>query len=166
MLATLRKYPPSLEATTVGHLDNRQKNTQTTKPKPTRTTSSTTPVIPDHPQLATPKNQERSLQCYLTTTSPNHLVYSDQTGQLPQASSTGNNYLLVAYDHDSNFVFHCPIKTRKAKHLTKAIADVYDTLSRSGFKPKFHQLDNECPRELKEFFQQPHGVPTLASGQP
>ena len=46
-----------------------------------------------------------------------------------------------------------PIKTRKAEHLTDAIASVYDILSRTGFKPRFHQLDNECPQELKEFFR-------------
>jgi hypothetical protein len=43
-----------------------------------------------------------------------HCVYTGQTGSLQNPSSEGNNYLLVAYDYDSNFIFYCPSKTKQA----------------------------------------------------
>ncbi|TAG26868.1 MAG: 5-oxoprolinase/urea amidolyase family protein, partial [Verrucomicrobia bacterium] len=90
-----------------------------------------------------PVPNTRSHLCYLAATEPKHIVYSDQTGRLPQASGSGNQYLLVAYDHDSNYIFMRPIKTRKSQHLLEAIQDIYKILARSGFQPRFHRLDNE-----------------------
>ena len=124
----------------MGHLDSRRKHTQSSKK------ASLQP--PDHEDtfLSPPQPPNQSHQCHLTTIAPNHVVYSDQTGRLPQASSTGNNYLLVAYDHKSNYIFLRPIMTRKADHLKDAIASVYDILTRTGFKPCFHQMDNNAPK--------------------
>ena len=98
-----------------------------------------------------PEPPARTHHCHLTMTSPNHIVYSDQTGRLPKASSSGNSYLFVAYNHDSNDIFLCPIKTREVDHLKEVMADIYTTLSRSGFPSQFHRLDNECS-QLKDFF--------------
>jgi hypothetical protein len=84
--------------------------------------------------------QAVSQLCFLAATAPKHIVYSDQTGRLPQASASGNQYLLVVYDHDSNFIFMQPIQSRKSQYLLKAIQDIYKILSRSGFPPKFHRL--------------------------
>jgi hypothetical protein len=65
-------------------------------------------------------------------------------GRLPQASASGNNYLLVAYDYDSNSILLRPIKNRTADAITEAIKSVHDTLAKGGCQPKFHRLDNEC----------------------
>jgi hypothetical protein len=148
--AALARFPPSLEATAMGHLDAQRKNTRSTKPKPQ----------PPHEEELTdafppqPKKTTRTNACFLATTDPTHIVYSDQTGRLPHPSSTGNNYLVVAYDYDSNSILLRPVKSRAAAHLTAAIADIHATLTRGGCQPQFHRLDNECAQELKEYFAQ------------
>ncbi|MCX8501414.1 MAG: hypothetical protein ORO03_06955, partial [Alphaproteobacteria bacterium] len=143
---TLKKYQPPLEATTMGHLDNRRKNIQSTKPKVH--TEEDLDHFPEQPR----DNQQTNL-CFLAASEPKHLVYSDQTGRLPQPSSSGNNYLLIAYDYDSNAILMRPIKNRKAESLTAAIKDIHNTLSKGGCQPKFHRMDNECPQEVKDYFK-------------
>jgi hypothetical protein len=61
-----------------------------------------------------------------------NIVYTDQTGRFPVPSSTGNNYLLIAYDYDSNTILMRPIKDRSVQSLHTTIQDVHDTLTRGG----------------------------------
>jgi hypothetical protein len=144
--ATLKKYPPPLEATTMGHLDNRRKNIQSTKKH--------APIAEDLDGFPNqPIDNQRTNMCFLAAAEPRNIVYSDQTGRLPQASTSGNNYLLIAYDYDSNAILMRPIKNRKAETLTAAIQDVHNTLTKGGCKPKFHRMDNECPQQVKDYFQ-------------
>jgi hypothetical protein len=60
---------------------------------------------------------------------------------------------LIAYDYDSNAILMRPIKNRKAETLTAAIHDVHNTPTKGGCQPKFHRMDNECPQQVKEYFQ-------------
>jgi hypothetical protein len=83
--------------------------------------------------------------CFLAAAEPRHIVNLDQTGRLPQPSSSGNNYLLVAYDYDSNAILMRPIKDRSAEALTMGIQDIHNTLAKGGCQPKFHRMDYECP---------------------
>ena len=146
----LRKYPPDLEATTMGHLDNRRKNIQSTKK---RKRVAFQEEEAEDPFPVTPRNNNRTNSCFLTASAPQHLVYTDQTGRLPHPSTTGNNYLLIAYDVDSNCILLRPYKNKTAEVLTATIADVHETLSKGGCKPEFHRLDNECPQELQDYFK-------------
>jgi hypothetical protein len=146
---SLKRHPPDAQSSTMGHLDNRRKNIQSTKqpqqPDPDQETVAD--IYPDQPT-----SQDRTHHCYLAVTEPKSLVYTDQTGSLPVTSSTGNNYLLIGYDYDSNNILFRPIKNRTAEAITAAIADVHTTLSLGGCKPKFHRLDNECPQQVKDYF--------------
>ena len=135
----------------MGHLDAQRKNTQSTKKHREREQDDDSDHFPTQP-----KDTTRTHACYVATTEPKQIVYSDQTGRLPHPSSNGNNYLVVAYDYDSNSILLRPIKNRSAGQLTEAIADIHRTLARGGCKPKFHRLDNECSVELKQFFDQNH----------
>jgi hypothetical protein len=98
---SLRKYPPHSEATVMGHLDNRRKNIRSTKPHVT---------FHDDPFPEPTPDNHRSHLCYLAAAEPKQVVYTDQTGRLPQPSSSGHNYLLIAYDYDSNAILLRPIK--------------------------------------------------------
>ena len=98
-ISTLKKRPPSLHATQQGHLDNKQMHQN-----PTPETQ------PDDPFPLQSEPNERSNACFISVVQPKHIVYSDQTGQLPITSSQGNQYLVVAYDYDSNAILIRPIK--------------------------------------------------------
>ena len=167
---TLKKYPPFSEATTMGHLDNRRKNIQSTKPKvpkedqdgwtlvgPKKTKATANTAATDPEDDAFPDqlpDMTRTHNCFLATAETKNIVYTDQTGRLPLASSSGNNYLLIAYDYDSNCILLRPIKNRTAEALTSAITNIHNTLAKGGCKPQFHRLDNECPQLLKDYFKQ------------
>ena len=146
----LNRFPPSLEATAMGHMDAQRKNTWSTKhTQPATQQEDTLDHFP--PQ---PINTTRMNACFIATAEPRNIVYSDQTGRLPHPSCTGNNYLVVAYDYNSNSILLRPIKSRAAGNIANAIADIHRTLARGGCKPQFHRLDNECSDELKQFFDQ------------
>jgi hypothetical protein len=93
--ANLKRYPPPADTTAMGHMDSKRKDIQSTKKISQE--EDFTDSFPDQPEDAT-----RSNYCFLTTAEPRHIVYSDQTGRLPHPSAGGNNYLMIAYDYDSN----------------------------------------------------------------
>jgi hypothetical protein len=145
----LRKYTPDLEATTMGHLDNRRKNIQSTKPKQVTFQDSTE----DETFPASPTGNHRSNFCFLAASEPKSIVYTDQTGRIPQPSNSGNNYILIAYDYDSNSILLRPYRHKTAEVLKATITEIHHTLTKGGCRPLFHRLDNECPKEVKEFFK-------------
>ena len=100
-----------------------------------------------------PSNNKTTNACFLTTTEPKDIVSTDQTGRLPRASTSGNNYLLIAYDYDSNSILLRPYKNKTAQVLTATIANIHDTLAKGGCKRTFHRLGNECPSELTDYFK-------------
>jgi Reverse transcriptase (RNA-dependent DNA polymerase) len=149
-VALLKKYKPDLEATTMGHLDSRRKNVQSTKPKGKPIRHQEDPG--EDPFPAQPTDNERTHNCFLVAYELRSLVYTDQTGRLPHTSSSGNNYLLIAYEYDSNYIMMEPYKNKTAAVLTATIARVHTKLATRGCKPQFHRLDNECPTELQNYF--------------
>jgi hypothetical protein len=134
----------------MGHLDTCQKNIQSTKKL------QFTPLDPTEAEEdyfpAQPDSTIRTHNCFLAAIDYRHCVYTDQTGSLQNPSSEGNNYLLVAYDYDSNCIFYHPLKDKTGAVLTAAIKDIHDELTKGGCQPKFHRLDNECPKILKDYF--------------
>ena len=81
-------------------------------------------------------------------------LFSDQTGIPPNKSSRGNQYIMVAYDQDSNAILAQPIKTRSDRELLKAMAAIYMYLKERGLHPKLQVLDHECPALVKQLFMQ------------
>jgi hypothetical protein len=108
----------------MGHLDGRRKNIQST------TIGVPVPDIDDfYPEQ--PEDTTRTNYCFLTAAAPQQVVYTDQTGRLPQPSESGHNYVLVAYDYDSNAILIRALKNKTAATLTEAIKSVHQTLANS-----------------------------------
>jgi hypothetical protein len=139
---TLRKYPPNSKATTTGHLDNIRKNTRSTKKAPKKAPLPVADPFDFPPQ---PQDNSCTHTCFLATTVTKNCVFTDQTGRLPQASSSGNNYILIAYDYDSNCILLCPLHNRKAETLTTAIASIALCCNCSG---KIMRISNRLLRLL------------------
>jgi hypothetical protein len=95
---------------------------------------------------------ERSHHCYATIMEPTKgQIYTDQTGLFVQASSTGNNYLLILYDSDSNSILAEPLKTQTGQAILAAYKIIHTRLCNAGLCPKLQCLDNECSEALKQF---------------
>ena len=103
--AALRRHPPKSISTAKGHLDQTRKNQRSTKHPPTLIAplADDPTNIPDefHPEPADSKTHH----CFASFMEPTGQIYSDQTGRFVTPSSTGNQYLMILYDYDSNHIF-------------------------------------------------------------
>ena len=78
-------------------------------------------------------------------------TYSDQTGHFRVDSSSGNKYIMVLYDYDSNAILTAALPNKQASSIKNAYTTLYHRLCQRGFKPRLHTLDNEASNILKEF---------------
>ena len=70
-------------------------------------------------------------------------IFSDQTGPFLVPSISGNRYVFILYDYDSNHIFAVPIPIRTKEQLVKAYRSVVTLLQHRGLQPKLQRLDNE-----------------------
>ena len=140
------KHLPLSLATTLGHLDQEQKNVQSTK-------LANKPHIPEEIHFfPTPeKPNVPSHHCFELIESfiPKHTAYGDLTGRFPHTSSRGNKYLFIVYDYESNAILCKPLKNRTAGEIKTAWEAVHSQLSLSGSQPGLYILDNKASFELK-----------------
>jgi hypothetical protein len=47
-------------------------------------------------------------------------IYTDLTGRFPTTSISGNKYILILYDYDSDIVLSAPKKNRGDKYMVHA----------------------------------------------
>jgi hypothetical protein len=151
-LDNLRKYPPDAALTAKGHLKQHRQGTRSTKASSTKPL----PFLDEESETDFPKQLDdgiRTHQVYAAVLdkSPTGSIYTDQTGRFPLPSSSGNQYLFVLYDYDSNYIDAHPIPNRTASTILKAFKLLYNKLVRAGCRPKLYKLDNECSTILKEF---------------
>jgi hypothetical protein len=78
-------------------------------------------------------------------------LFTDQTGRFPVSSNRGNNYIVIFYAVDPNYIKSYPIKSRHRSELLKAYDDVYQFLRIRGYRPQLHRLDNETSRDVEDF---------------
>ena len=78
-------------------------------------------------------------------------VFTDQTGQFPTQSRSGNKYIMVMVDIDSSGILVEPLKSRKDAELHRAYTSLMTRLNRAGIFPKKHVLDNEISQAMKDY---------------
>eukprot|EP00957_Ditylum_brightwellii_P033405 2530698-Ditylum_brightwellii.AAC.1 len=61
---------------------------------------------------------------------------------------------MVFYVYDANNIQGVPIKNRSAAEFQRVYNQVYEELSRKGYKPQLHKMDNETPKELIDWIEQ------------
>ena len=62
-------------------------------------------------------------------------MYTDATGFLPARPKDANQYYLVAYDYDTNYIFVEPIPNKTDETIINASLSIFDTLVAKGRKP-------------------------------
>ena len=121
-------------ATEKGHLHQQHKNVRSTK---------VDNKIPD--------DGDETHECYfmIEQLATRGKTFSDQTGRFPVTSSKGNKYIMIMYSYDANAILGEPMKSRTEDEILRAFSQLNSYLADRGFKPKWHRLDNECPKTLK-----------------
>ena len=155
----VRRHPPRSIAMVKGHLDQERANQRSTKPSAPTDTNKTDSTTSNNCE----ETDDESLP---SQTSPPALrthfifadcqpvtgqIYSDPTGRFVAPSSSGNAYLLIVYDYDSNMIFAEPMKSRTGAEHLAAYKKVHTLLTSRGLKPQLQRLDNEASAALQQF---------------
>jgi hypothetical protein len=78
-------------------------------------------------------------------------IHTDQTGKFVVASNSGNNYMIVLHDYDSNSILVEAIRSRTGPCILAGYQVLHSRLVAAGLRPKLQRLDNECSVALKQF---------------
>jgi hypothetical protein len=78
-------------------------------------------------------------------------IYSDLTGRFPTTLLSGNKYILILYDYDSNRVLSAPMKNRGDKEMVREFDFLIQSLIIRGLKPHLQHLDNEASLALRNY---------------
>ena len=106
-----KKYLSPSIASAKGHLNQEPTNLQTTKANLPQDDRDSFPPL-NNPDVRT--YESAAVIIPFTTTGK---TYQDLTGRFPHKSSRGNEYLMVAYDFDSNAILAEPLKSRRGKEI-------------------------------------------------
>jgi hypothetical protein len=151
--AALKKHPPHSTAMFKGHMDQTRKNQRSTKHKVPKTKVPTNSSALAEAYLecksfeqddATLKDDFfpareppglRTHNCYAVIMEATGQIYTDQTGRFIIPSSLGNNYILILYDYDSNYIMPIAFKNRTAPCIKEAYAKAHARLVKAGLRP-------------------------------
>lgn len=78
-------------------------------------------------------------------------VHSDQTGALPITSISGNKYIFILYDEDSNYIDDIPIPSRTKLQILQAYQSSHTMLKSRSLRSHLQRLNNEASPMLKDF---------------
>lgn len=135
-----------------GHLDQARKNQHSTKPKTVTTPDVVAPDVDSDAFPASDSSNERTHHCFAAICKPTTgQIYTDQTGKFIVASTSGNNYILVLYDYDSNSILIEALRSRTGPCILAGYKRLHARLVAAGLRPKLQRLDNECSAALKQF---------------
>lgn len=141
----LTRHLENTIATAKGHLDQERKHLQSTKIYYEENESDVdkAPISPVAP------TRTRASLLSLEPFKPKQKGYLDLTGKFPYQSARGNQYLLVAYDYDSNAILVEALQNRQKATITKAWNKINEILAKSGAQPNIYVMDNEASTDLK-----------------
>jgi hypothetical protein len=135
----VRKYLGKSDATEKGHLNQIRQNIRSTQQVEVITAPETDMV-----------QEDKCHYLYATTLETNQ-IYSDLTGRFPTTSLSGNKYMLILYDYDSNIILSAPMKNRGDKEMVRAFDLLIQSLILRGLKPLLQRLDNEASLDLRNY---------------
>jgi hypothetical protein len=141
-VANVRKYLFKSDATAKGHMNQIRQNIRSTQPV----------VAITAPE--TDMTQEDKCHYIYATTLENNQIYSDLTGRFPTTSLSGNKYILILYDYDSNIVLYAPMKNRGDKEMVRSFDFLIQSLVIQDLKPHLQRLDNEASLALRNYLTQ------------
>jgi hypothetical protein len=79
------------------------------------------------------------------------MVYTDPIGKFLVPSVSGNQYILVVYEYDSNYIHAEPMIDRTGPSIIAAYQRIIVFLQSRGFKTLLQRLDNEATGALQDF---------------
>jgi len=133
------KYYPETDETLKGHMNQTQKNVQSTKVKrvPFK--------IPKYPEMKGKKVQD----IYISTYDVHKTTFSDQSGKFLTRFKRGNKYIMIMVEIDRSAILVELMKSRKDVEMIHAYNALLQCLQRAGISPKKHVMDNVVSETMK-----------------
>ena len=72
----------------------------------------------------------------------------DLTGHFPKISSSENQYILIDYHYDANYIHAAPIKNRRGNTIIEAWRTIHKAFKKAGVIPLTYVLDNKTSKDL------------------
>jgi hypothetical protein len=135
----VRKYLPKSDATSKGHMNQIRQNIRSTQP------------AVEQPAPETDMVQEDKCNYIYYVVMDTNQIYTDLMGRCPKTLLSGNKYILILYDYDSNIVHSAPMKNRGDKDMVRAFDLLMQSLIIHCLKPDLQRLDNEASLALRNY---------------
>jgi hypothetical protein len=135
----VRKYLPKSDATSKVHMNQIRQNICSTQP------------AVEQPTPETDMAQEDKCNFMFSAVMVTNQIYTDLTGRFPTTSLSGNKYILILYDYDSNSVLSAPMKNRGDKDMVRAFDLLIQSLIIRGLKPHLQRLESEASLALRKY---------------
>jgi len=132
------------DQTIFGHLDQKQKNTQSTREKD---------ELDDWKSTIATKVSQKTNLFYHRIVPFDNTIFTDQTGKFNVRSIRGYNYMLITYCYDANGVLVRPLQSKKGSELANTIEEIHGYLTDRGYKPSHQILDNKMSNSLRNFLK-------------
>ena len=173
LTAEVLKHLPTSQSTVQGHQHQDRQNLQSTKY--TTTQSTDMEAIRKHfvklkakqkpgqsirdvllqeldddsfPLSPTPNNKTNDVAYMIINRHEVNTAYTDLTGRFPCRSSSGNEYVMIAYHYDGNCIVGKALKDRKKDTIRKTWQALHDTFKTAGVAPNTYVMDNEISLEF------------------
>ncbi len=133
----VNKYYPDTNETSKGHMNQTRKNVQSTKQAPMESFNSKE------------MHGKKVHDVYVKVFDARETTFSNQTGQFPTSSKSGNKYIMIMLEIDSNAILVEPLKCHKDAKLIRGYNALLLQLCRAGIVPQKHIMDNEIYKTMK-----------------
>jgi hypothetical protein len=135
----VRRYLPKSDAMVKGHMNQIRLKKRSTQPAVADPT-------PDSELV-----KEDKCNFFYAAIMETNQIYTDLTGIFPTTSLSGNKYILILFDYDSNSVLSAPMKNRGDKDMVRAFDLLIQSLIIRGLKPSLQRLGNEASLALRNY---------------
>ena len=126
-------------------MDQKQTNVYSTKSSLDREASPEPDLTVKYKQAP---NNNKTNMVFMTMVKVEGQLFTDQTGHFSVTSNRSNNYILISYAIDPNYIKSYPIKSWHRTKLLKAYKEVYQFLRIRGYRPQLHKLNNETSKDV------------------
>ena len=91
-------------------------------------------------------------------------IYSDQTGQFPKWSLSGNKDIMIMVNIDSSGILVEPMNSQKDPEMIRAYQSIMLRLQRANIQPKKRVMDNEVSEAMKSIIREKYQLELVPPG--
>lgn len=148
----IKTHRPSSIATAQGHLDQERQGQRPTDHADTDLEEQEEDLFPKVD--TTFLKDKKVVTKTFSLSKPTGQNFTDTTSKMPFPSKHGNQYILIMYCHDANYIHAETLHNKSGPEFLKAYRRGTEFFQKTGFKPIYERMDNETSQSLQNYFQE------------